>query len=216
MNEKIINNKVGFIIIGIIVVIIITIIMLIFINAKPKKVQIPNLVGLTLEDAKKEAKKAGLKISVVQQSKSEKKDVIDQDPPYQEYYTIKKGKTIGVVLGDAEEEKNKIIEEQQKEKQIEKTLSDFASQVRTYNGGSVKYESYSKYSRIGNETVYKIKYVTSFEYSYYYQLVSLDDDNKTVKKSTRLFSFYKYYGGEESGEKLELEYAFEDLWGNRT
>lgn len=108
------------------------------------------------------------------------------------------------------------IEEQQKREKIEKTLSDFAREVRTYNGGSVKYESYSKYSSIDNENIYKIKYKTSSEYSYYYQLVLLDDDNETIKKSTRLFSFYKYYGEEESGEKLELEYAFEKLCGNRT
>ena len=71
------------------------------INAKkPKQVQIPNLVGKTLDEVKTLTEEAGLKYEATEEFSSdvEKDLVISQDPKYTENYKILENKTIKVVV----------------------------------------------------------------------------------------------------------------------
>lgn len=92
-----------FVIISITVaIIIISLISLILaVNSGHKAVQIPNLVGLSLEEAQALAKKSNLKL----EKQEERYDlevpegqIIEQIPKYQANYEIKKGTTIRVTV----------------------------------------------------------------------------------------------------------------------
>ena len=72
------------------------------INAgKPKQIQVPNLVGKTLEEVKSITEEAGLKYEVTEEfsSKAEDKDkVISQNPKYTPDYKVLEKSTIKVVI----------------------------------------------------------------------------------------------------------------------
>ncbi len=76
-------------------------------NSKnPKDVLLPNLVGLTLDEAKSKGAESKLEINVA----DEKYDVeipegqiISQDPKYQANFTVKEGRTINVVVSKGQE-----------------------------------------------------------------------------------------------------------------
>lgn len=96
------NTNYKFVIISItIAIIIIGLIFLSLIsNSGNKVVQLPNFVGLTLEQAEQKANELGLKLNIIEESSSkvEKGKIINQDPKYQESYTIKEGTTINLVV----------------------------------------------------------------------------------------------------------------------
>ena len=67
----------------------------------PKEVDIPNLVGITREEAEKAISDRKLQLGEVKEeynSEYEKGKVISQDPPYRENYNIKEGTTIQFVV----------------------------------------------------------------------------------------------------------------------
>lgn len=68
----------------------------------PKEVSIPNVVGLTVEEAENKIKNAGLNFEIDKETTDENKQnniVLSQDPTYIEVYNkIKKGSTIKVII----------------------------------------------------------------------------------------------------------------------
>lgn len=107
---------------------------------RAKEVQIPNLQGLTKEEAEQKAKESKLKIEV-----SEEKyhlgvpegQIIEQDPKYQDNYKIKEGTTIKVVIskgqeivempkvvGKTRDEATKMLKEVGLEVKVEEEFSD--------------------------------------------------------------------------------------------
>lgn len=75
-------------------------------KGKPKNVQIPNLLNLTMEEAKQEAEKAKLKLEIVEEKydvEIEEGKIISQEPPYQQNYTVKEGSTIKLIMSKGQE-----------------------------------------------------------------------------------------------------------------
>ena len=73
----------------------------------PKEVLLPNLVGISEEDAKKQLEDLGLKLEVSSEefnSDYAEGYIISQDPLYSDNYNIKKGTTIKVVVSKGIEE----------------------------------------------------------------------------------------------------------------
>ena len=189
---------IGFIIIAIIIGIIIL--------KSPKKTEIPNCVGMTVEQVKEYADKAKWKL-VVRDSKG--RDVEDNQS-----IVISQNWNAGDTLGE-----DSIfvvyVKESEDLENIENTIKEFAEITRTSNNGSVKYDSYTRYKTTKNgKVIYKIRYTTSSNVMLYYQLISLNSSTTTIDKYSRLFSYSRYPDGHEEGESLELEYAYEQLWEN--
>ena len=77
-----------------------------FLNAgRPKDVNLPNLVGKTLEEAMAEASNAKLQLEIKEEFNDKIKDgeVISQEPPYIENYTVKENSTIVVSISKGAE-----------------------------------------------------------------------------------------------------------------
>ena len=73
---------------------------------KPKDVQLPQTVGITLEEAKQIVTDSNLKIEVLEEkysSEVEAGKIISQDPKYRENYKIKEGNIIKVVISKGTE-----------------------------------------------------------------------------------------------------------------
>lgn len=68
----------------------------------PKEVSMPNVVGLTVEEAENKIKNAGLNFEIDKETTDENKQnniVLSQDPTYIEAYNkIKKGSTVKVII----------------------------------------------------------------------------------------------------------------------
>ena len=191
-----------------------------------RKVEVPNIVGLSEEEAKEQIEKQGLSLVVDTEEYSsniEKGHIISQTP--KTYSKIKKGSKIIAVISKGEEpedEKQKRLEQEELQSRIPNTIKEYAEMVRTQNNGTVKYDSYTIYKTApSGETVYKVKYSTSssnntYSRIYYYQLLSLDNENKEVVKSTKLYLFHEKTTGSEIneyGDDYEMEYEYEQLWG---
>lgn len=123
---------------------------------------------------------------------------------------------------ETEEEKQKRLLEEQKRKEEEEKISsvikEWASYVRDANQGSVKYTRYSYYATSNaGEKIYKIEYDTGDRVKndrfYYCQLVTITDDLKNIKKSTKLYFFHEYEGKLISNQKDEMEWEAEKIWG---
>lgn len=71
-------------------------------GSSPKKVNVPNLVGMTFEDAQKEASSLGLKVVKIKEVKSDKKagTVLETDPKAGE--SVNEGTTINVTVSGEE------------------------------------------------------------------------------------------------------------------
>lgn len=184
---------------------------------KSRKTTLPNLVNMTYKEAKEETKKLGLNLEITRGTENNDSIVTYQTPaPYVKNSTIEKGSTIKVtVLTQEEKEKQdkKDEEDKKKENAKNKAISEFASKVRQANNGSLKYDSNSLYKVTNDGTaVYKVKYTTSNESVYYYQLVSLDKDNTAVTKSSKVYE-YLTVGDYTSGDTYAIEYEYETLWG---
>ena len=76
-------------------------------NSKnPKDVLLPNLVGLTLDEAKSKGAESKLEINVADEKydvKIPEGQIISQDPKYQANFTVKEGRTINVVVSKGQE-----------------------------------------------------------------------------------------------------------------
>ena len=73
---------------------------------KTKEVQIPNLQGLTKEEAEQKAKELKIKIEVSEEKyhlEIPEGQIIEQDPKYQDNYKIKEGSTIKIVISKGQE-----------------------------------------------------------------------------------------------------------------
>lgn len=183
---------------------IITIIVGIIILKLPKKTEIPNCVGMTVEQVREYADKANWKL-VVRDSKG--RNVEDNQS-----IVISQIWNAGDTLGE-----DSIfivyVKENEDSENIENTIKEFAETTKANNNGSVKYDSYTKYKTTeGGNVIYKIRYTTSSNVILYYQLVSFNSGNTAIDKYSRLFSYSKFPDGHEEGEKLEMEYAYEQLW----
>lgn len=68
----------------------------------PKEVSMPNVVGLTVEEAENKIKNAGLNFEIYKEITDENKQnniVLSQDPKYiGTNYTVKKGSTVKVII----------------------------------------------------------------------------------------------------------------------
>ena len=216
-NKSIIKKK--FILIGLAILVVIGIIYSsinggIFKNNK--QVQIPNLVGKTVEEAEYETSKLGLKLKISMGSSNN--IITEQDPKYIDNYKIKKNTTINIELA-TQEEKQKQQEERQKKQEEENKIKDiikeWAKHVRDANEGSVSYKSHSKYATSDNgKIIYQIVYDTGSKYSEYRQLVALGSDLSDIKGTTKLYYFTYLSNGSPgaSGEK-EMKWEAEKLWG---
>lgn len=107
---------------------------------RAKEVQIPNLQGLTKEEAEQKAKESKLKIEVSEEKyhlEVPEGQIIEQDPKYQDNYKIKEGTTIKVVIskgqeivempkvvGKTRDEATKMLKEVGLEVKVEEEFSD--------------------------------------------------------------------------------------------
>ena len=142
---------------------IITIIVGIIILKLPKKTEIPNCVGMTVEQVREYADKANWKL-VVRDSKG--RNVEDNQS-----IVISQIWNAGDTLGE-----DSIfivyVKENEDSENIENTIKEFAETTKANNNGSVKYDSYTKYKTTeGGNVIYKIRYTTSSNVILYYQLV---------------------------------------------
>ena len=66
----------------------------------PKDVDLPNLVGKTLEEANKEIEKTDIKLEKTEEFNAdvEAGKIISQEPPYIDGYTVKENSTIKIVI----------------------------------------------------------------------------------------------------------------------
>lgn len=199
---KNIKKKLPYIIVFSPIVIIVIIILL----NQPKSTEVPNVVGMTVEQVEKIANEANWRLSV---KDSKGRDIQDK----QAVVISQRWKA-----GDSLTEDSVFmvyVQEDENIENIETVIKEFANSTRDNNNGAVKYSNYTVYKTTASgEKIYKIKYITSSDIMFHYQLVSLNKDNTKINKSTRLFNYTKYPNGVEDGEKLELEYAYEELWGN--
>ena len=126
---------------------------------------------------------------------------------------VKKADFIETTVEETEAEKEARRRELEEQSTIRMTISSFANEIKSYNYVAVKYVNFEKYKETQKgEVVYKIKYKTSYDEICYYQLVSLDEKNEKITKKTRLFSFFESNNSIISGETLEMEYAYEEIW----
>ena len=74
--------------------------------SRAKEVQIPNLQGLTKEEAEQKAKELKIKLEVSEEKyhlEIPEGQIIEQDPKYQDNYKIKEGSTIKIVVSKGQE-----------------------------------------------------------------------------------------------------------------
>lgn len=120
---------------------------------------------------------------------------------------------------ETEEQKQERLKKQEENNKISNAITQFGEIVRTDNQGSVKYSSYSLYKTTSNGTkIYKVKYSTSSsqnEYlrKFYYQLVSLNEENTAVVKSTKLYQSLEENDGSKTFDNYSMEYEAERIWG---
>lgn len=203
MNNKKINIKV-------LMFLVICLIILLIIVMCNRGIEIPNLVGMTVAEAQHTMNELGIGKNLKISSEGNGNEIIQEQQGASG--KVRKNDYFNVYVWTKEYYINEENEQQKRDK-IENTIKTFASINRQYNGGSIKYSSYKKYkTSTNNENVYKIRYDTSIDNMYYYQLISLDDNDEKVVKKTRLFLFYGQDSTNETGEKLELEYAYEEIW----
>ena len=107
---------------------------------RTKEVQIPNLQGLTKEEAEQKAKELKLKIEVSEEKyhlEIPEGQIIEQDPKYQDNYKVKEGSTIKIVIskgqeivempkvvGKTRDEATKMLKEAGLEIKVEEEFSD--------------------------------------------------------------------------------------------
>ena len=101
-------------------------------SGRPKDVQIPNVVGKTQEDAKREVEGLKLKFEVIREDYSADVPagyIIEQNPTYKADFTIKEGSTITVVVskGVKEVEMPKVVGEEYSK--VEKMLTDLELKI---------------------------------------------------------------------------------------
>ncbi len=72
---------------------------------KVKDVELPDFVGMTLEEAKIAASEAGLKLETEEAFHVEVEEgkIISQEPPYQKEYKVKEGSTVKLVISKGQE-----------------------------------------------------------------------------------------------------------------
>ena len=108
----------------------------------PQEIQVPNLVGLTEDEAKEEAKKDKLKLEIKEEfnSEVEKGKVISQDPEYRDNYKIRQKTTINIIISKGIEEVTvpKVIG--MKQEDAIKALEDLGLQVEIIEENNKKVE----------------------------------------------------------------------------
>lgn len=216
--------KYKYLIIGITLILIF--ILVIGMNNGLGKIKIPDIVGLTVEEAQREIEDKNLRFFIEKEEYNTEVAegyIISQTPKANS--KTKKGTKIGVVVSKGEEPedvKQKRLEQEELQSRVPNTIKKYAETVRAQNNGTVKYDSYTIYkTATSGETVYKVKYSTSssnntYSRIYYYQLLSLDNENKEVVKSTKLYLFHETTTGSEIneyGDDYAMEYEYEQLWG---
>ena len=90
----------------VLVFILAVVITLAVLNAgKVKDVELPDFVGMTLEEAKIAASEAGLKLETEEAFHVEVEEgkIISQEPPYQKEYKVKEGSTVKLVISKGQE-----------------------------------------------------------------------------------------------------------------
>ena len=207
-------------------IVIFIILIIIILAVSFKKVEVPNIVGLSEEEAISKTEEQGLSLVVNTEEYSsniEKGHIISQTPKTNS--KIKKGSNIIAVVSKGEEPedvKQERLKQEELQNRIPNTIKKYAEIVRAKNDGTVKYNSYTTYkTTTSGEKVYKVKYSTSssnnsYSRIYYYQLLSLDSENKEVVKSTKLYLFHETtVDGKvnEYGDNYAMEYEYEQLWG---
>lgn len=193
---------------NVILFLIIIFIIIIWIINNLMTVEIPNLVGMSVAEAQETMNKLGIGSSLKVTNCGSEIEIIQKQQGATG--TVKKNGYFNVYVWTKEYYEEQELKKKAQEN-VKNIIENFANTMRTYNGGSIKYSNYQEYSTTdNNETVYKIKYNTSYNYMYYYQLVSLN--HNAIDKKTRLFLFTGSNSSSETGEKLELEYAYEELW----
>lgn len=209
-NNKNVKIKFNHLIIGIIIFILLVVGIILL--SESRKVEVPNLVGMTVEQAKKTLEELNLNVSI--SSCGDIQETIATQN-CQEGVELKEGSTIYITTKEKQQEQQKQQEENNK---IKNTIEQYAKNMKYYNGDTIKYNSYSKYKVSSKGVqVYKIKYSTSWNSgaseAYYEQLVSLDENNEKVDKVTYLYYFIKSNSnGHISGDEYMVEYAYEDGW----
>lgn len=110
--EKKMSKKKKAIITVVVILAIILVPVIVFFGTKalmdmgvPKDIELPNLVGKTLEEAEKELEKTDVKLEQTEEFNTEVEagKIISQEPPYSEGYTIKENSTIKIVISKGTE-----------------------------------------------------------------------------------------------------------------
>lgn len=214
-NKKKAKSKVNILIIGMLLIVIGSVGIIIF--EQITKVEMPNLIGKTVEQAREITEELDLKIANANTS-SDNSIIVSQSPQYRADYKIKKGTSFSIITKTPEQ-----IEEEEKEKQrqqekvakIKQIIQEWAKNVEDVNKGSVSYRSHNKYATTDEgKEIYMIIYDTSSKYTKYRQLVALDEDLTTVKGTTKLYTFtYLSDGSEGSNQEKEMKWEARQKWG---
>ena len=72
----------------------------------PKEVELPNITGMTAQEAEETLKKANLKYELEKEEYNkdvEEGKVISQEPPYQANFKVKEGSQVKVVISKGQE-----------------------------------------------------------------------------------------------------------------
>ena len=182
-------------------------------NQASQNVKVPNLMGKTYSEVKEELEKLGLTVEKCYGSSEDENAIVISQT--REGTVLKKGDKVSVTVltqEEIEEREEKKQKEEQENRNRSKATTTFAETIEKVNNGSVKYQTSTYYGTTdASGAVYQLKYITSYEQQYYYQLVSYNSDYTQVVKYTRLFLFSDYGLG-ENGEKQELEYAYKSIF----
>lgn len=112
-NKEIVTAGIVLSIVSLVLTIIITIIVIIIPLGgsfllditSPKEVEVPNVVGLTVEEAQEKVESVGLKFEIDKKefsSNTEEGCIISQNPPYIKNYRVKQGSYIEVIVSKGE------------------------------------------------------------------------------------------------------------------
>lgn len=182
---------------------------------RPKKVEVPNLVGTTVEETREILDNLNLRLSL-SSCGNEQEIIATQN--YEQGREVTEGTIISVKTKDKRHEEN---EQQKLKAKVDEAISKYGKTVHSANGTSVKYNSYSLYkTSTSGERVYKLKFLTSYNYEYtdiyYYQLVSLDKNNEYVMKNSSFYVYRKFsYSNGESTvtfDDIGMNYEYESIW----
>lgn len=176
------------------------------------KYTVPNVVGMTVSEARAEFSKANVNISVY--SAGNENEIVQS----QSIVGGKKVTRSTTVTVETKEYAEKKKQEEEERSKVEPLIKAHAERVRDANSGNAWYSGYSYYGTSKNgEKIYRINYNSSYNNSSYtvtyYQLVSIDKNYKYITNYTSLFHRTSTGGKEVTNDNNQMKWEAEKLWG---